>query len=281
MIDGSSLSSSLGQPHALGARQAGGRLVEHHQLRVARRAPCRPRAGAARRARARTTSTSSALAEADGVGHRARLLAHLGVRAWCGPAGGGPRCDAEHRQVQVVLDGQAEEQPGRLERAREAHAGALARRQRRSRRCRTARPCPAVGGNSPEIRLNSVVLPAPLGPRMARRSPGRDLEVHVADGVDAAEAPADPPQAEDRLGAARRMSLVLPLLPYFDEKSTSSALPTHGGGSSPASHFGFVRSGGGVSGVNVPPNVWSTPGTCADRLHVRRPCRRWCRGRSP
>src|SRR5687767_2290421 len=32
---------------------------------------------------------------------------------------------------------------------------------------------PALGGNSPEIRLNSVVLPAPLGPRMARRSPGR------------------------------------------------------------------------------------------------------------
>ena len=32
---------------------------------------------------------------------------------------------------------------------------------------------PAEGGNSPEIRLNSVVLPAPFGPRMARRSPGR------------------------------------------------------------------------------------------------------------
>src|SRR5687767_7284236 len=32
---------------------------------------------------------------------------------------------------------------------------------------------PDVGGNSPEIRLNSVVLPAPFGPRIARRSPGR------------------------------------------------------------------------------------------------------------
>src|SRR4051812_37038471 len=31
---------------------------------------------------------------------------------------------------------------------------------------------PALGGNSPEIRLNSVVLPAPLGLRIARRSPG-------------------------------------------------------------------------------------------------------------
>src|SRR5688500_11736478 len=32
---------------------------------------------------------------------------------------------------------------------------------------------PALGGNSPEMRLNSVVLPAPFGPRIARRSPGR------------------------------------------------------------------------------------------------------------
>src|SRR5688500_10661637 len=32
---------------------------------------------------------------------------------------------------------------------------------------------PDVGGCSPEIRLNSVVLPAPFGPRIARRSPGR------------------------------------------------------------------------------------------------------------
>src|SRR5918995_5545407 len=32
---------------------------------------------------------------------------------------------------------------------------------------------PVDGGNSPEIRLNSVVFPAPFGPRMARRSPGR------------------------------------------------------------------------------------------------------------
>src|SRR2546427_10615747 len=30
---------------------------------------------------------------------------------------------------------------------------------------------PSVGGNSPEMTLNRVVLPAPFGPRMARRSP--------------------------------------------------------------------------------------------------------------
>ena len=48
--------------------------------------------------------------------------------------------------------------------------------------------------------LNSVVFPAPFGPRMARRSPcttSRSTSLH---GEQAAEAPADPPQAEGRLG---------------------------------------------------------------------------------
>jgi hypothetical protein len=43
--------------------------------------------------------------------------------------------------------------------------------------------------------LNNVVFPAPLA--------GRDVEVDVAHGLDAAEAPADPPEAEDRLGVRR------------------------------------------------------------------------------
>jgi hypothetical protein len=65
------------------------------------------------------------------------------------------------------------------------------------------------------MRLKSVVFPAPLGPRTARRSPrggggggwgaaplaARDVVVDVAHGEEAAEAPADPPQAEDRRGA--------------------------------------------------------------------------------
>ncbi len=48
--------------------------------------------------------------------------------------------------------------------------------------------------------LKSVVFPAPFGPRIARRSPGGDVEVDVVDGVEPAEPPADPPQAEGRLG---------------------------------------------------------------------------------
>ena len=52
---------------------------------------------------------------------------------------------------------------------------------RAARRCGgkrvTSRPKsvirPSLGGSSPLIRLKSVVFPAPLGPMMARRSPGR------------------------------------------------------------------------------------------------------------
>src|SRR3954447_2172447 len=47
----------------------------------------------------------------------------------------------------------------------------------RAGRCVTSCPKsstePAVGGNSPETTLKSVVLPAPFGPRIARRSPGK------------------------------------------------------------------------------------------------------------
>ena len=110
---------------------------------------------------------------------------------------------------------------------------------------------PLLGGNSPEIRLNSVVLPAPLGPRIGPALAGPHLEVHVAHGVDAAEAAVDPPQAEDRLGALGRLLRVLPLAPYSDEKSPSSDLPTHGG-ASPLSHFGFVAVGRGRVGREDP-----------------------------
>ena len=59
---------------------------------------------------------------------------------------------------------------------------------------------PELGGTSPEMTLNSVVLPAPFGPEDGAPLAVRDVEVDVAHGVEAAEAPADPPQAEDRLG---------------------------------------------------------------------------------
>ena len=58
-------------------------------------------------------------------------------------------------------------------------------------------------GISPEMTLNSVVFPAPFGPEDGAPLAGRDVEVDVAHGVEAAEPPADPPQAEDRGRHAR------------------------------------------------------------------------------
>ena len=85
----------------------------------------------------------------------------------------------------------------------------------------------------------------------------RDVEIDVTHGVEAAEAPADPPQAEDRLGVLRVLLLA----------SRVSISRVTGGwivfpiqGRLRLTHFGFVRPGAGVDGQNVPPNVWSTPG---------------------
>src|ERR1700676_3453828 len=57
-------------------------------------------------------------------------------------------------------------------------------------KCVTSSPknriVPEVGGKSPVMQLNSVVLPAPLEPSTARRSPGRTVSVTS---VSAASAP--------------------------------------------------------------------------------------------
>ncbi len=119
---------------------------------------------------------------------------------------------------------------------------------------------PDVAGKSPAITLNSVVLPAPFGPRIARRSPVHDVEIDIAHSVKAAEAPADPPQAEGRRGAfgvtrrTRCLCRHLTILPL----TTGFSLPVQG--SAPTLQVGNERPGGGVDGLNVPPNVWSTFG---------------------
>ena len=59
---------------------------------------------------------------------------------------------------------------------------------------------PPSGVSWPLIRLNSVVLPAPLGPMMDRISPSCERQADAGDGVDAAEA------AGDALGMSRRTS---------------------------------------------------------------------------
>ncbi len=67
----------------------------------------------------------------------------------------------------------------------------------RAGRCVTSRPksstVPDDGGMSPEMTLKSVVLPAPFGPRIARRSPSATSSVTSRYRMQATEAPADPP----------------------------------------------------------------------------------------
>ena len=59
---------------------------------------------------------------------------------------------------------------------------------------------PLDAGMSPQIRLKSVVLPAPFGPEHRATLALGDVEVDVAHREQPAEAPADPPQAEGRRG---------------------------------------------------------------------------------
>ena len=155
----------------------------------------------------------------------------------------------EDGQVEVVLDAEAAEQPRGLERARQPHPGArpggrlcdVPPEQLDRSRARRELPRDQVE----QRRLAGAV-------RTQDRAPltGADGQVDVGDGDHTAEAPADPPKLEDRLGAVRgcrggRRH-------YLNE--TSSALPTHGGGVR-FSHFGLLRSGAGLSALKNPPNV--------------------------
>ena len=116
-----------------------------------------------------------AVAEAPGelVGLRRRGRTRRAARPRPAPRrrrGRAPRRD--RAGLDVLAHGQVAEQPHDLERAGDAPAGDLARRQPGdvARRC-TARGPPA-GGSCPVIALTSVVLPEPFGPISPRISPG-------------------------------------------------------------------------------------------------------------
>ena len=162
----------LGQALALAAREPGGRLVEHHQLRIggARHADLElallavgERADQRRRAsRSRPTARGQL---AGALAQLARRAPRRRRRRW-------PVALPSDREVEVVLDRQAGE--------RAATSGTCApmpswARTRGGQARSTSWPInsivPLVGGKSPAMTLNSVVLPAPFGPRMARRSP--------------------------------------------------------------------------------------------------------------
>ena len=105
----------------------------------------------------------------------------------------------EQREVQVVLDRQAEERPRLLVGAAHAELRAGARRQRRdlvAEELDRAGGRRHVTGDDVEQRRLPGAVRAENGAPLAVR----DVEIDVTHGVEAAVAPADPPQAEDRLG---------------------------------------------------------------------------------
>ena len=164
------LEQQVGERDALAAREARGRLVEQHELRARWRGPSRPRAGAARRARSSRRGRRSwprGRRRRASSRARSRISPSTAVRRQAQV----PAARAEHGEVEVVLDAQAEEEPGLLVGA--PHPQPRAARRRGRRRCPGpgTRSSPTSAGMSPEMTLNSVVFPAPLGPRMARRSP--------------------------------------------------------------------------------------------------------------
>src|SRR5207253_2864581 len=109
---------------------------------------------------------------------------------------------AEDREIDVVLDGEAEEEPRLLVGAGEPATGPVPRR-----RVRHVPPEQLDGsGRGGKVARDDVEqrrLAGPVRPENGAALAGRDLEADVADGVETTEAPADPPKAEGRLGGLR------------------------------------------------------------------------------
>ena len=121
VISRSSASSSSVSNHALATREARGRLVEHHQLRLAG-----PRHGHLQlpllAVRERRDGRVQRVLQPDPLGELAGPFPHRAVAAAQPHRAEVTAAHAEHRQVEVVLDAQAEEEPRRLEGAGQAHA---------------------------------------------------------------------------------------------------------------------------------------------------------------
>ena len=110
------------------------------------------------------------------------------------------RADAEDGEVEVVLDRQSEKGAGLLVGAPHPELRPQPRRQRPHllpAKLDGARARCDVAGDDVEQRRLSGAVRAEDGAPLAVR----DVEIDVAHGDEAAVAPADPPQTEDRRGA--------------------------------------------------------------------------------
>src|SRR6202521_3741567 len=137
-------------------------------------------------------------AKTDRFGRHARTLAYLTFALRQSDRQQVAPSDAEHREVEVVLDAESEEEPRRLKGSGQAGAGAMPRRV--ARHVPAEKLDPALGRR--ELAGDDVEqgrLPGPVGPEDGAPLAGLDRKSHIRDCTQAAEPPADPPQVEDRL----------------------------------------------------------------------------------
>ena len=118
--------------------------------------------------------------------------------------GASPRARRQAGHHHVLEHAHADERPAQLEGARDAEVDDAVGRQSRAVPGPRTGCVAGVGGMKPVSRLYSVVLPAPLGPRMPMISPGCEREADVLHGVQAAEVLGDVDDLEH--GAHRKRS---------------------------------------------------------------------------
>ena len=137
--------------------------------------------------------------EADEPGQLAGALAHLAVGGLAAEHPQVALAGAEHGEVEVVLHAQAEEQTRLLVRPPHPEPGAARRRD--------VADVPPLELDRPRCRrdvardeVEQRRLPGAVGPEDGAALTARDVEIDVAHGVQSAEPPADPAQAQDRTG---------------------------------------------------------------------------------
>ena len=186
----------------LGRRQPGRRLVEQDQ---------------ARRAGERHADLELALLAVREIRRRARRRCATGARARAGRSS--PALEAwpgrgrQKLKRPLATPRTARNRLSRTVRSRNSSEDWYVRRRPlRMRSCGGSSVMsspkkwirPEVGGKSPVMALKSVVLPAPLEPRMAYFSPAADRQRHVVDGAQGAEGARHAAQHQRIVGGERR-----------------------------------------------------------------------------
>ena len=170
VTSGGSAEQELGEALALAPREAGRGLVEHHQPGLDRaRHPDLELALLAVREIADERVRLGAEPRPARPPRRARSRSPASPRLRNTPEAAAVVPD--EREEDVVDDGETGKEARLLVRPREPERSGATRAGRFVTSWPTTSIVPAVGGKSPATRLKSVVLPAPFGPRIARRSP--------------------------------------------------------------------------------------------------------------